>query len=168
MEPSCHCGVWNHVRQSQALTTDIKGAIDEVRGFEAALDVDNRSSINLRIFTFLRANYFYLNLFTFSKLYWLFQKIKHSQLKLWILFFPFFLSKWPKSKKNQLSCLFIFCKKKYEFCLKWQLIFVFLSKWPKINWYMLIVTFLNKKCFELIKTRGNFQAWKFCEKYQDS
>ena len=46
-----------------------KGAINEVRGFEAALDVDNRSSINLRIFTFLRANYFYLNLFTFSKLY---------------------------------------------------------------------------------------------------
>ena len=93
--------------------------------------------------------------------------LSHLSCSFHFLFFGFW-SKWPKSKKNQLSCLFNFCKKKYEFCLKWQLIFVFLSKWPKINWYMLIVTFLNKKCFELIKTRGNFQAWKFCEKYQDS
>ena len=51
-------------------------------------------------------------------------------------FFVFhFLVKVIKNKKNQLSCLFIFCTKNPHFAWKWQLIFSFFwSLWRNIEW----------------------------------
>ena len=70
---------------------------------------------------------FALEISQYFQLQFSFLVIPKLDLKKNVWFIPFFVfwPKWPKTKKYQLSCLFIFCEKNPHFVWKWWLIFSF-------------------------------------------